>query len=123
MSDTFGAKVEASTEDQVIRITSDYETSIDIMKLIMHTLDNIKLSRVEAPVNLIPAPRAQNPQKPFFFANIRQVMQHTNTVIRYVFRYLSSSSQTRKDTVRLMIILRNTLTDLEIVDDILSWTR
>ena len=45
MSQSYDAKLEALREEKIIRITSDYETCADILKLFEFTIDNIQKAR------------------------------------------------------------------------------
>lgn len=85
MSETYGAKVEASSRDQVIRVTSDHDTCLDILKLIIHTLGNIQVSVIDLPATMKGVPRSTNSasdKDSYQDAIIAQVMQLTNTIIR-----------------------------------------
>lgn len=84
ISETYGAKVEASNRDEAIRITSDYETCLDILKLIIHTLGNIKCSTIDLPPGFKRSSGSQgsDPDKDTRDAIVNQVMQLTNTIVR-----------------------------------------
>lgn len=112
MSETYGAKVEASSRDQAIRVTSDHDTCLDILKLIIHTLGNIKISVIDLPATLKGVPRSTNSadKDSYQDAIIAQVMQLTNTIIREV----SGPQKRRVSIVGYTINLSLTLSKLNI---------
>ena len=78
IAETYSAKVEALSKECIIRITSDYETCLDILKLIVHTVNNIRSYDIELSkelnVNLYSHKETQN-------VFLQQVMRSTNTVL------------------------------------------
>ena len=81
ISETYSAKVEASIKDRRIRITSDYEASLDILKLIIYTVEGIKSAVVE--LSPEPSPDVRSSDRQETYENIlRHVMESTNTIIK-----------------------------------------
>ena len=80
MSETYGAKIQASRHDRVMRVTSDYDTCLDVLKVIIFILGNIRTSEIE------PKLLNTNPKAALYFepdtTMLRQVEQLTNTVIK-----------------------------------------
>ena len=74
--------MEAFTRDQIIRLTADFETCLDILKLVVHTLGNIRSSAVKFPAETSPDSLSSNPLKGKRKAVFRQIMESTNTVIK-----------------------------------------
>ena len=89
LSETYGSKVEASTIDRALRITSDYETCVDILRLIIQTISNINSQEVDFPIEHQPKARSMKarsmgPQAETYGTFVREVMQSTNTIIEPV---------------------------------------
>ena len=104
ISETYGAKVEASTRDQAIRLTSDFETCLDILKLIVHTLNNIRSSDVGFPAEFSPDLLALGAHKDAGHQILRQIMQSTNTIIKETVSPASDRQASIK-TYRLVSLL------------------
>lgn len=117
ISETYGAKVEASAQDQAIRITSDYETSLDILRLIIHTLKNIKSAVVEFSSEYKPDLQASNSQKEIYMTILRHVMQSTNTIVR------AKSSDELDQEVSIMMFDLLLTTNCFSAYSLLSWAR
>ena len=83
MSETYGAKIQASRHDRVVRVTSDHDTCLDVLKVIIFILGNIRSSEIQ--------PTPLNPDSntvPYYqtdTAMLKQVEQLTNTVIKAKF--------------------------------------
>lgn len=84
ISETYGARVEASTRDRALRITSDYETCVDILRLIIQTLGSIKSYEVDFPVESRPNLQSSSPHMNKYETFIREIMQSTNIIIKAV---------------------------------------
>ena len=83
MSETYGAKIQASRHDRVVRVTSDHDTCLDVLKVIIFTLDNIRSSEIEPT-----PPNSDSKTVPYLqtdTAMLKQVEQLTNTVIKAEF--------------------------------------
>ena len=80
MSETYGAKIQASRHDRVVRVTSDHDTCLDVLKVIIFTMENIRSSDIE------PTPPNSNSKTVQYFQTdttmLKQVEQLTNTVIK-----------------------------------------
>ena len=80
MSETYGAKIQASRHDRVMRVTSDYDTCLDVLKVIIFILENIRTSEIE------PKLLNMNLKAALYFqpdtTMLKQVEQLTNTVIK-----------------------------------------
>lgn len=64
-----------------MRITSDYDTCLDIVKVIAFTLGNIRTSGIELPAHLksrLKSPSIEEPEA----SVLRQVEKLTNTVMK-----------------------------------------
>ena len=81
ISQTFNAKIELSLTGQAMRVTSDYETCQDILKLIIHTVSNIRSSALDFPAELRPKLRSSSPLKELD-SILDQIMKSTNTIIK-----------------------------------------
>lgn len=84
MSRTYDSKVEAWPQDHIIRITSDYDNCVDIVKLLVHTIKSIKYSKLEIDVDSTSNQESTSPRKGLDKAMLRQIEQYTNTLIRTV---------------------------------------
>ena len=83
MSETYGAKIQASRHDRVVRVTSDHDTCLDVLKVIIFTLENIRSAEIEPT-----PPNSDSKTVPYFqtdIAMLNQVEQLTNTVIKAEF--------------------------------------
>ena len=78
IAETYSSKVEASSKDCIIRVTSDYETSLDIYKLTIHTISNIKSCNVDLSAELVNDVQGRTDVPDDV---LKQVMESTNTVI------------------------------------------
>lgn len=82
ISKSYDSKVEAWPQDRIIRITSDYDNCVEIFKLLIHTVENIKVSTIDldnestSRKGLTPYPRELNE------AMLRQIEGYTNTLVR-----------------------------------------
>ncbi len=82
MSETYGAKIQASRHDRVMRVTSDHDTCLDVLKVIIFILENIRTSEIE------PMLLNTNLKTALYFEHdtmLKHVEQLTNTVIRAKF--------------------------------------
>jgi hypothetical protein len=84
-AEAFGAKVEASRPDNIIRITSDKDTCGDMFRFIHYTLEKIRSLNISLPPE---QPRSRTPwlDEPNFLSEslIQQIEQLTGTVIRRI---------------------------------------
>ena len=82
ISRSYDSKVEAWPQDRIIRITSDYDNCVEIFKLLIYTLENIKVSKIDLGVDSMshkgqtPYPRELNE------VMLRQIEGYTNTLVR-----------------------------------------
>ena len=80
MSETYGAKIQASRHDRILRVTSDHDTCLDVLKVIIFMLENIRTSEIE------PKLLNTNLKTAIYFepdtTMLKQVEQLTNTVIK-----------------------------------------
>ena len=78
ISTGYGSKVEARLEDRIIRVTSDYESCVDIIKLLVYTVENIEVSMVELNDGL------KSPRDSTLLNDtaLRQLEEYTNTLLR-----------------------------------------
>lgn len=82
ISRSYDSKVEAWPQSRTIRITSDVDNCTEIFKLLIYTLENIKVSTIDLDVNamskkgLAPFPRELNE------VMLRRIEGYTNTLIR-----------------------------------------
>ena len=77
ISRSYDSKVEAWPQHRIIRITSDYDNGVDIVRLLVHTIENIKQSNIDLDVDLIS--RQGSPDR----AMLRHIDEYTNTLVRY----------------------------------------
>lgn len=81
ISRSYDSKVEAWPQDETIRITSDYHNCVDIFKLLIQTLSNIRVSTIDLDDHSVsdkdfsPFPGKLNS------AMLRQFEEYTNTLI------------------------------------------
>lgn len=82
ISRSYDSKVEAWPQDRIIRITSDGDNCAEIFKLLIYTLENIKVSTINLDVNsmskkgLAPFPKELNE------VMLRRIEGYTNTLVR-----------------------------------------
>lgn len=84
MSRTYDSKVEAWPQDRIIRITSDYDNCVDIVKLLVHTIKNIRFTKLEVDVDSTSNQESTSPRRELNKAMFRQIEKYTNTLIRTV---------------------------------------
>lgn len=98
-AEAFGAKVEASRLDNVIRITSDKDTCADMFRFICYTLEKIRGLNISLPCKQ-PTSRTPWLDEPNFLNQslIQQIEQLTSTVIRPI----NHSKWDRKGAQRLV---------------------
>lgn len=84
MSRTYDSKVEAWPQDRIIRITSDYDNCVDIVKLLVHTIKNIKYTKLELDVDSTSNQESTSPRRKLDKVMLRQIEEYTNTLIRTV---------------------------------------
>ena len=82
ISRSYDSKVEAWPQEHIIRITSDYDNCLEILKLLIHTLENIQVSTIDLAADSMsnedsmPFPRKLNE------VVLRQIEKYTNTLVR-----------------------------------------
>ena len=89
ISRSYDAKVEAWPEDHIIRITSDYDNCVDVVKLLIHTLENIKQSKINLDVDSMSNSGSTPPRRKLGGAMLRQIEEYTNTLVRPYSRAVS----------------------------------
>ena len=83
MSQSYDSKVEAWPAACKIRITGDYDNCVDIVKLLIHTVKNIKTSKLGLDDDLVSRWDSVFPQKAQLdAATWQQIDSYTNTVVR-----------------------------------------
>ena len=82
MSRTYDSKVEAWPREHTIRITSDYDNCVDIVKLLIHTITNIKHSKLELDVDSMSHQGSKSPRRELDGNMLQQIEGYTNTLIR-----------------------------------------
>lgn len=75
ISKSYDSKVEAWPQDRIIRITSDYDSCVDILKFFVHTLESIRVSTIDGQEST-PFPKKLND------VVLRQIEEYTNTIFR-----------------------------------------
>lgn len=82
ISRSYDSKVEAWPQDRIIRITSDYDNCIEIFKLLIHTVENIKVSTID--LDDISTSRKSPKSYPRELNEdmLRQIEGYTNTLVR-----------------------------------------
>ena len=83
MSETYGAKIQASRHDRVLRVTSDHDTCLDVLKVIIFIIENIRTSEIEP--KLLKTDHKTTLHFEPDTAILKQVEQLTNTVIKAKF--------------------------------------
>ena len=83
MSETYGAKIQASRHDRVMRVTSDHDTCLDVLKVIIFILENIRTSEIEPKLLKTDHKTALHFEPDTDM--LKQVEQLTNTVIKAKF--------------------------------------
>ncbi len=81
LSESYGAKIDASPRNRILRVTSDYNTCLDVLKVIVLTVENIRSVEFDLPVQLKKDLYSGNFHEPGQ-GMLRQVQQLTNTVIQ-----------------------------------------
>lgn len=84
MSRTYDSKVEAWPRDRIIRITSDYDNCVDIVKLLVHTIKNIRYTKLELDADSTSKQSSTSPRRKLNPAMLGQISEYTNTLIRSV---------------------------------------
>ena len=82
MSQSYDSKVEAWPKAKIIRITADYDSCVDIVKLLLHTVKNIKTSKLDLDVNLLSHRDSKLPQTELDMVTRQQIERYTNTLVR-----------------------------------------
>lgn len=82
MSRSYDSKVEAWPTARIIRITADYDNCVDIVKLLFHTVKNIKFSKLDLDSNLVSHRDSTLPQTKLDMATSQQIELYTTTLIR-----------------------------------------
>ena len=82
ISRSYDSKVEAWPQDRIIRITSDYDNCVDILKLLVHTLENIRSSTIEIDVNSTLEQDSAPSSKKLNDVMLRLIENYTDTLIR-----------------------------------------
>ena len=82
ISESYGAIVEASARDRSISIISDYETSRDIVNLIILTLEGIQSTAANFPSHVKSYVGPLSRRKATYQAIIQGIMQLTGTIIK-----------------------------------------
>ena len=82
MSRSYDSKVEAWPSPNIIRITAEYDNCVDIVKLLVHTIKNIKTSKLDLDVNLVSHRDSTLPQTELDMATRQQIERYTNTLVR-----------------------------------------
>lgn len=80
LSESYGAKISASKKNRIIRVTSDYDTCLDVLKIIVLTLENVRAEEYDLPVQFKRHRRSEDFHEPGQ-TMLRQVEQLTNTII------------------------------------------
>ena len=80
MSETYGAKIQASRRDQVMRVTSDHDTCLDVLKVIIFILENIRTAEIEPKLLNTNLKTTQHFEPDTTI--LKQVEQLTNTAIK-----------------------------------------
>ena len=82
MSRSYDSKVEAWPKSRTIRITGDYDNCVDIVKLLFHTVKNIKTSRLDLDSKLVSHRDSTLPETELDTATRQQIELYTNTLVR-----------------------------------------
>lgn len=82
ISRSYDSKVEAWPGDCIIRITSDYDNCVDIFKLLIHTLENIRVSTIDLRAHSISHEGSTSFPRELNNAMLRQIEEYTNTLVR-----------------------------------------
>ena len=82
LSRSYDSKVEAWPRHRFIRITGDYDNCVDIVKLLFHTVKNIRTSKLDLDSNLVLHRDSTLPQTELDMAMRRQIELYTNTLVR-----------------------------------------
>lgn len=82
ISRSYDSKVEAWPGECIIRITSDYDNCVDIFKLLIHTLENIRVSTIDLRAHSISHEGSTSFPRKLNNAMLRQIEEYTNTLVR-----------------------------------------
>lgn len=84
ISRSYDSKVEAWPQHHIIRITSDYDNCVDIFKLLVHTLENIRHSTINVAADIDSTSNQDSKLSPKKLSNVmlRQIEEYTNTLVR-----------------------------------------
>ena len=106
MSRSYDSKVEAWPTACIIRITADYDNCVDIVKLLFHTVNNIKISNLNLDSNLVShwdSTLSTLPPTNLDQATSQQIELYTNTLIRPTEQGVSVSYVMLTDTDFLIV--------------------
>ena len=82
ISRSYDSKVEAWPQDRIIRITSDYDNCVDVLKLLVHTLENVRSSTIEIDVNSTSEQDSAPSSKKLNDVMLRLIEHYTDTLVR-----------------------------------------
>ena len=82
ISRSYDSKVEAWPQDRIIRITSDWDNCIDVLKLLIHTLENVRSSTIEVDVNSTSEQDSTPIPKKLNDVMLRLIENYTDTLVR-----------------------------------------
>lgn len=82
ISRSYDSKVEAWPQHRIVRITSDYDNGVDIVRLLAHTIENIKQSKIDLDVDSMSHQGSPAPRRELDRAMLRQLDEYTNTLVR-----------------------------------------
>ena len=80
ISRSYDSKVEAWPQDQIIRVTSDYGNCVDVVKLLIHPLENFKASVINPATELDQSSATHRAM--LDDAMVRLIEEHTSTIVR-----------------------------------------
>ena len=81
ISRSYDSKVEARPNTRIIRITAEHDNCVDIVKLLFHTVENIKTSKLDPDVNLVSHQDSKLPQMELDMPTRQQIERYTNTIV------------------------------------------
>ena len=99
ISRSYDSKVEAWSQDRIIRITSEYDNCVDILKLLVHTLENIRSSTIEIDVNSTSEEDSASSHKKLNDVMLRLIENYTDTLVRP-----KGPSRTEVSTAHILVI-------------------
>ena len=81
ISESYDAKVEAWPRAPIVRVTSDYDSCVDVVRILARTLRSIKTSSINIELASTSGPGSMFPRRKLDDATLLQIEKYTNTLV------------------------------------------